>query len=356
MKRRIIKKVAKDIEDSIDEVSKTKKAVTLISSGSTVLNLECSGTHDGAFQTGKMVNVIGDSSSGKTLLCLTCFSECCLDAKFDEYDLIFDDVEASNEFDVAKLFGKKAANRIDFSQRSKTIEDFNDNIARRLDNKTPFIYILDSFDALTSEAFSDKDADNRKKREKGNEVKGSYGDGKAKVFSDFCKNRIQDLKDTESILIIISQTRDNIGFGAQFTPKVRSGGKALRFYACHEIWLDCTKTIKKGKRTIRTNVRAKVTKNKLTGERGEATFPVLRNYGIDDVASCVDFMIDEGVWKGPKTGINTKEFVEDDMRFSETKLIEYIEEKGLQQKLRKLCRKTYRLALKKLNPKRKPKY
>ncbi|MHA1574907.1 MAG: hypothetical protein ACTSXL_02035, partial [Alphaproteobacteria bacterium] len=234
-----IKKIKKAI-DGIKKVVDNKKSdpqpIILLPSGSTTLNLECSGSIDGAYQIGKMTNIIGDSSSSKSQLMLTMFAECSKLAQFDDYKFIYDDTEAANEFDIATLFGENVKKRIEAPKVidendvfSKTIEDFNDNVAHALESDEPFIYVLDSFDALTSEAFVSKDEDNRQQRDKGNKIKGSYGDGKAKIFSDFCKNRIQDLKKKQSALIIISQTRDNIGFGAMFTPKTRAGGKALKF-------------------------------------------------------------------------------------------------------------------------------
>jgi len=359
-----IKKIKKAI-DGIKKVVDNKKSdpqpIILLPSGSTTLNLECSGSIDGAYQIGKMTNIIGDSSSSKSQLMLTMFAECSKLAQFDDYKFIYDDTEAANEFDIATLFGENVKKRIEAPKVidendvfSKTIEDFNDNVAHALESDEPFIYVLDSFDALTSEAFVSKDEDNRQQRDKGNKIKGSYGDGKAKIFSDFCKNRIQDLKKKQSALIIISQTRDNIGFGAMFTPKTRAGGKALKFYACHEIWLAKQKTEKKGKRVVTTQIQAKITKNKLTGNHGEAFFPVLRDYGVDDITSCINFLIDEGPWKGPKNKINTKGFVEDTI--SQLKLIDFIEENNKEFELRQICQDAFLDVMHELKPLRKQKY
>lgn len=336
----------------------------LIPTGSTILNLECSGHIEGAFKIGKMVNLIGDSHSGKTLQGFTIFAECNKRSRFNNHRFILDDVEAANEFNVVKLFGKKCAERIDYSIRSSTIESFQDNISRLLESKKPFIYILDSFDGLTSEAAVEKDEENRKKREKGTETKGDFGDGKAKIFSRFCSINIQKLADNDSFLLVISQTRDNMGFGAQFTPKTRSGGKALKFYSSHEIWLACQKSEKEGKRTVRTDVQAKITKNKLTGRHGEALFSVLMNYGIDDIESCVDFLITEGPWI-KKTGgvIDTKRFVPniinakgDEKLPKVQQILEYIETRDKEGELKQLCKIAYDDIMEKLNPKRKPKY
>lgn len=335
----------------------------LIPTGSTTFNLECSGRIEGAFRLGKMINLIGDSHAGKTLFAFTVFAECSVQPRFDKYRFIFDDVEAANEFDIAYLFGQKCADRIEFV-RSRTIEEYNDNIARYLDDGRPFIHVLDSFDALTSEAAMEKDAENRKKREKGNKTTGDYGDGKPKIFSRFCSQRIQDLSDNDSALIIISQTRDNIGFGSMFTPKTRSGGKALKFYAFHEIWLACQKKEKEGKRTMVTNVQAKLTKNKLTGNHGETYFPILRDYGVDNLTSCIHFLMDEGDWTGTVGSVNTKGFMAPVKLKTSNKtkhpsvkmIVDYVESNNIEDKLFELCQDTFDAIMESLRPKRKRKY
>jgi len=354
------KKLADDFEKSVNKISEPKRKEVdpdkLVPTGSITFNLECSGRIEGAFQLGKIVNLIGDSHAGKTLFALTVFAECSLLDRFSNYRFIYDDVEAANEFDTAYLFGKNVNDRIESEQgeRSKTIEDFNDNLARAIEHEKPFIYVLDSFDALTTEAALEKDEANRKAREKGNQIKGSYGDGKAKIASEMFNKRTQGLSDDESVVIIISQTRDNIGFGAMFTPKTRSGGRALKFYSFHEIWLACQKREKKKKRTVVTNVQAKITKNKLTGRHGEAYFPILFDYGVDSITSCVNFLLDDGPWSGSNKSINTKGFVDGNIKLVD--LIEEIEDKNREDELFKLCQDAYCTLMDNLKPNRKRRY
>lgn len=365
-KVRKIQKINKSFEEEVDkEIPQKSDSVNpddLVPTGSTTFNLECSGRTEGAFLRGKMVNIIGDSHAGKTLFGLTVFAECSLLRSFDNYRFINDDVEDANEFDIKYLFSPELDDRIE-NTRSKTIEEFNDNLARALRQPDPFIYLLDSFDGLTSEAALEKDEENRKAREKGNQVKGSYGDGKAKKASEMFSQRIQELADHNSVLIIISQTRDNIGFGAMFTPKVRSGGKALKFYAFHEIWLSCQKKEKDGKRTVVTNVQAKITKNKLTGRHGEAYFPILFDYGVDNIKSCIHFLIDEGDWTGTKGAVNTKGFIPqkkdakgNPKHRSLIEIITHVEDNDLEEELFQLCQDTYDNIMEGLKPKRKRKY
>lgn len=336
----------------------------LIPSPSTIFNLECSGKIQGAFLEGTIVNLIGDSHSGKTLFALSTLAECTRLKRFKDWGLHYDDVESACEFDIPFLFGRKTDERINQEHRSRTFEQFSDHLAFLLDKREPFIYILDSFDGLTTEAAIKKDISNRKKREKGQETDGSYGDGKPKLASEFFSLRTQDISDCKALVIIISQTRDNIGFGAMFAPKTRSGGRALKFYSFHEVWLACQKKEVVKKRTLLTNVQAKITKNKLIGSHGEALFPTLFNYGVDDIASCIKFLIEDGEWTGTKASINTKGFcplekitkTKKKTGVSYTLLVNYIEENNLEHQLQMVCQETYDSIIESLKPMRKRKY
>ena len=83
-----------------------------VPTGSALLNLALSDRANGGFLTGKIVNVIGDSSSGKTFLCLTTLAETAHNPAFDDCLLVYDDAEAASEFNIEKLFGSKTVRRI----------------------------------------------------------------------------------------------------------------------------------------------------------------------------------------------------------------------------------------------------
>jgi len=86
--------------------SSQKSSSVLIPSGSIMLNLACSDSPYGAYRPGTIVNLIGDTSAGKSVLCLTMLAEICYNKRFDGYDLYYDDAEQTNEFDIGYLFGK----------------------------------------------------------------------------------------------------------------------------------------------------------------------------------------------------------------------------------------------------------
>lgn len=68
------------------------------------------------------------------------------------------------------------------------------------------------------------------------------------------------------------------------------------------------KTTHKSKQhEIGIQVVAKVKKNRLTGRKRNVTFPIYHSYGIDDLGSCVDWLVEQGHWKKGSSGIAAKE-------------------------------------------------
>lgn len=338
-----------NVQEIVQQITSTRSKVNihkaLVPTPSTTLNLACSDTPDGAFIMGGMINIIGDSSSGKTFLCLGVLAEACAVPVFDEYRLIFDDVENANSFDLSHLFGERLNSRIEpprtdkdgLSLPSETVEDFHFNVLRALENPKPCIYVLDSFDALDADQDREKVEEQREAKERGVKPKGSYGMSKPKKASELLRNICGRLSKSNSLLIIISQTRDDIN-PMTFTKKTRSGGKALKFYALHEIWLAMAGKIPSKKLIIGNKVKAKVSKNKLTGKEREVGFQIYYDIGVDDLRSCIDFLVQENVFK--KSG-NTIKAPQLNKNGTTATLIKHIESKNLEGKLIQLVEKTW---------------
>lgn len=338
-----------------------KSSRLLIPTGSVLLNLACSDRSDGGWGAGKIANLIGDSSSGKTLLALSMFAECARRPEFDGYDFIYDDVEAACEFDLGKLFGSKVKDRIKapaYGEEyvrpiySDTIQQFHANVFAAIESGVPFIYVLDSFDALTSSEELGRAEESAKATRDGKDVKGSYRMEKPKLISEMLRQIKARLKETNSFLLIISQTRDNID-PLSFEKKTRSGGKALRFYSSHEVWMALAGKLKSKDRVIGSNVKVKVTKNKLTGKQREITFPVYYDYGVDDLASCIDFLEDEGWWQRKGDKLRATELGVEGTR---RRLITEIEEKEQQAVLFRVTQTCWSQIEELLKLDRKPKY
>lgn len=356
-KEQPIQEIAKEVEElTTVEESVPYSAADLVSSASTLLNLRCSGFSTGAFKLGTMINIVGDSHVGKSILALSILAECAHDDRFNDYVLIYDDTENASFFDITAMFGKKLSKRLEVVQ-SRFFEEWQSRMEKIFKSGKSVIYVLDSFDGMKTIDYEKLQDENMKRREKGQEEKGSFGDGKAKLMSGY-GGRLNDwLAKTNSLCIIISQTRQNIGFTAMFNPKIRSGGDALKFYAAHEIWLSVKQTEKHTKyknEVVRTQVLAKITKNKLTGRRGQAEFVVLEGYGIDDISSCIKYLCDSEVWSGTAASIDTKGFV--DEKISRKKLVQYIEDNGKEQELFRLCQNSYNKLISEITPTRKRRY
>jgi hypothetical protein len=339
-----------------------------LSTGSTLLNLACTDHPDFGFMAGGYYFLVGDSMSGKTWTSLTCFAEAVRHPVFKNYRLIFDDVEGGALMDIGYYFGKAVAAKMEAPAYVKgkvpvysdTVESFYYHIHDILKAGKPFIYVLDSQDSLTSESSSKKFGVQKKASETNEEAAGSFGDGKAKYHSEHLRHILAGLRKTKSILIIIGQTRDNLGMG--FDKKTRSGGKALRFYANLEIWTSSggkiLKTVRDKERTIGVKCLAEVRKNRVTGKVGKdrtVQVPIYYGLGIDDVGSCVDYLVSEKHWKR----LEDKKVIDaPDLLFqgSRRQLITYIEEEGLEKKIRALTGKVWVMVEEECEPQRKRRY
>jgi len=356
-----------EIEKIKEELKPPKETVDttgFLHTGSTLLNLACSGNPNGGLKPGHYYLLVGDSDSGKSFLSHAFLAEACLDENFNDYRLIYDDVEYGSLMNIEKLFGSALVERMEPPKIDKegdpiyssTIEEFFFNLDDAFDEGKPFIYILDSQDSLTSDSETDKFQEEKEAFLKGKNVSGSYGDGKAKQFSKNLRQCIHKLKKMGCILIIINQTRDNIGFGAQYNPKTRSGGHALAFYATLQIWLSHKKNLTRKERQTGILAHVKIKRNRLTGKKREVDIPIYWETGIDDVGSCIDYLVTEGHWKGGSTkkdknkeeevemtvdgekkkkssGINAPEF---EFIGSQEKLIQKIQDENLDKKLRRI--------------------
>lgn len=338
-----------------------------LGTGSTLLNLATSGEWSGGLITGSYYFFVGDSSSGKTFLTLTCFAEAAQNKAFSRYRFIYDDVEGGALMDFEKFFGAAVASRVEPPSGTKmqplysqTAEEFYCNLDNALDGKNPCIYVLDSMDALSSKYEQKKFEEKKKALEKGTEAKGDYGDGKAKINSSRLRACLPKLRDTGSVLIIINQTRDNINAGLFEPAKTRSGGHALTFYATLELWSSVggklKKTVRGKDRLIGITSRIRVKKNRLTGKTRTIEIPIYYEYGIDDVGSCVEYLLSEGTWETKGGLVVVSDIVDEPVSLRRNQIVKYIEDNSLEVDLRLLVSRTWKDVEKACSMNRKPRY
>jgi recombination protein RecA len=279
----------------MDRVSlaKADKPITFFSSGSTLLDLALGG----GWALGRVFNIVGDKSTGKTLLAIEGFANFKL--KFPKGRMRY--AEAESAFDT--VFAEQLGFPSDVERPDDmlhTVEEFIVDLHKFIDaGEGPCLYVLDSLDALSDEAEVKKFDKGIKQKiqdeETGEETKqkGSYGVAKAKKMSEMFRLLCQDIGEVDCSLGIISQIRDKIGvmFGET---KTRSGGHALDFYGSQVLWLSETGKIERTamgqKRVTGVDIHSKVKKNKVAFPFREADYSIIFGYGIDDEVSILDWM------------------------------------------------------------------
>ncbi len=260
--------------------SSPSPSIKFISSGCTLLDCALGG----GYALGRVVNIVGNYSSGKTLLAIEAMAG--FDFTYPEGNKRYNEVEAAFDKEYAAALGMPV-DAIDFAEDCLTVEDFyndfDETIKKNQKTNKPGLYVLDSLDALSDKAETERDIG-----------EGSYGANKAKKMSEAFRRINQNAAKSQTALMIISQVRDNIGvvIGKKTT---RSGGRALDFYASQVINLQqigrITKTRKQVTRPIGINVRAKIEKNKIGLPFREVEFPIYFGYGIDDIEASLNWLL-----------------------------------------------------------------
>jgi recombination protein RecA len=244
----------------------------------------------GGWVLGRVANIVGDKSAGKTLLAI----EAC--ANFHRSYPTGKSRYAESESAFDESYAEALGMPVDLVQFNRdtpmrTVEDwYNDMVSfleAREKDKRPGLYILDSFDALSDDAEMDREID-----------KGSFGQGKAKKSGELFRKLVDRIEASRVLLIVVSQIRDklNVTFGET---KTRSGGRALDFYCSHIVWIaeigKLKKTIDKVERVIGVNVRANVKKNKVGLPFRMCDYPVIFGYGIDDLTASAEWLLSVGM-------------------------------------------------------------
>jgi len=325
-----------------------------LSTGSTMLNLACTDHPERGFAKGHYYLIVGTSRSGKTFLTLTCLAEAAQNPNFKNHRFVYDNVERGALMNIKRFFGKTVDKRLKIVH-SFRIEDFYYRLDALAKKGRPFIYILDSMDSLTSSSELKTFQKQKKAHQEEKEIAGSYGDGKAKINSQNLRLVLNPLQETGSILIIINQTRDKLtGFGG----KTRSGGNALQFYACLEVWSDIKEDLKikyRGKDHSQGVLCAlRVRKNRVSGKVNRTVhIPIYHTYGMDDVGSCIDYLIREKHWRKGKGGITAPEF---DFKGTRSKLIHLVSKNNMEKDLSMIVGELWNEIEEAVAIKRKPRY
>lgn len=239
----------------------------------------------GGWAEGRIANIVGDKSTGKTLLCMEAAANFAI--KHPNGQIRYREAEAAFDRAYAEALGMPM-DRVDFGDEPfETIEDLFEDLTSCIKKAThPELYICDSLDALSDRAELKRGMD-----------EGTYGTEKARKLSQLFRRLVREMHSSKLTLIIVSQIRAKIGitFGRTTT---RSGGRALDFYASQVLFLSqigtISKTISSIRRPVGLTIKAKVDKNKVGLPYREATFQLSFGYGIDDVNACLSWLDEAG--------------------------------------------------------------
>jgi RecA/RadA recombinase len=366
-----VAKKAKSEDAAAGLRSKPKEPVLtdadFLSTGATLMNLGFTGHPDRGYRKGIFYSFVGDSSSGKTVLALSALAEASISPHFKNHRLIFNGPEGGALMNMEHYFGKEAARRIEAPggtranpRHSETLDEFYAHLDKLNDKGDPYVEVLDSMDAINPEAEDEVQAAKIEAVADGKDatkLKGSFGVGKAKMNSSRLRVACNGLRDTGSILIIISQTRQRIGFGSQLNPKTYSGGNAIKFYARIQLWTAIVEDLKAralGKdRHVGIVSQVKITKNHICGWEGKLEVPILRGHGVDDLGSCVDFLVEEKAWKCSEGVIYADDL---GVEMKREPLIAYVEEAELEDELRRVAAARWKKIEDESRVARKPRY
>ena len=266
-------------EDSTEgSYFKPESSVSLFPSGSQTLDCVLGGGWAG----GRIINVVGDSSTGKTLLAIEAAAN--FDRQYKEGGIYYSEAESAFDEPYAEALGFPVS-RVNFGE-PETIEDVFEELEDICDkypeSNPACLYILDSLDALSDRGELEREIDDK-----------TYGMGKAKALSQLFRRLVSKLGNKNITLFIISQIRENIGvtFGKRY---IRAGGKSLQFYSSQIIYLAhmkmLTRQIKNVERPIGIQIKAKCEKNKIGLPFRTCEFPLIFGFGIDDLRGNLEWL------------------------------------------------------------------
>ena len=232
----------------------------------------------GGLPRGRIVEVYGPESSGKTTVALHAIAN----AQRAGGIAAFIDAEHALDPEYAKKLGVDTdallVSQPDTGEQALEIADM------LIRSGSIDIIVIDSVAALVPKA----------------EIEGEMGDShvglQARLMSQALRKLTGALSNTKTTAIFINQLREKIGvfFGS---PETTAGGKALKFYASVRLDIRRIETLKDGTEAVGNRTRVKVVKNKMAAPFKQAEFDIIYGVGISREGSLIDFGVEQGIVK-----------------------------------------------------------
>jgi len=232
----------------------------------------------GGFPKGRIIEIYGPESSGKTTLAIHAIAEA---QKAGGIAAIIDAEHAFDPYYAAKLGVDTNELLIAQPDNGEQALEIADNLIR---SGAVDIVVIDSVAALTPKA----------------EIEGDMGDSKmglqARLMSQALRKLTANINKTKTCCIFINQLREKIGvmFG---NPETTTGGNALKFYASVRLDIRRVGQIKDGEEVLGNNVRVKVVKNKVAPPFRKAEFDIMYGEGISKTGEIIDLGVTYNVIK-----------------------------------------------------------
>jgi recombination protein RecA len=244
-----------------------------ISTSSLALDLA---TGIGGVPRGRVIEIFGPESSGKTTLALQIVSEAQQAGGLASYI----DVEHALDPDYAKNIGVDVDNL--YIAQPDTGEQALEIVDALVRSNAIDVVVVDSVAALVPKA----------------EIEGEMGDSfmglQARLMSQALRKLTGSISKSGTCAIFINQIREKIGI-VYGNPETTPGGRALKFYASMRIDIRRVDNIKVGNDIIGNRVKAKIVKNKLAPPFKQVEFDIIYGKGISKVASVIDVAIEKGI-------------------------------------------------------------